>query len=107
MIETIQKKLNLACPANMVRQRLRTLFAAAGPTQVTGMNYLTVEFHWEAIVRVLAELSNRPIRPEDLRIICVSVEFNGHADVVGNGDRTIHMANIGNYHFIPLYRTRT
>ena len=96
----------LAC-VHDVRERLCGQFAARNVAHVGESTYLTLDMHWDATVRYLAEVTGADVRPEDLTVVCVCREYqegqHHHGMVDGNGPRVVSVLNQGNSHFVPLF----
>ena len=77
-----------------VRAHLQKEFRM-GPEKVTARNYLTAEFHWEAILRQLGK------DPAGYKLVVIS-DHRGHGSSYGGGTTMLAIENIGNSHFQPL-----
>ena len=58
-----------------MRERLCGQFAARNVAHVGESTYLTLDMHWDATVRYLAEVTGADVRPEDLTVVCVCREY--------------------------------
>ena len=80
-----------------------------GPDRVIEDNYLTFETHWRDIVVLLDK------DPDDFKITCVDLDFQGNGEVVGGLDEdeiwergvdTLYVARENRNHFIPLFKKK-
>ena len=55
LIDTLRQKLNLVCNPAWVRERLQIMFHESGPSKVESENYLELDLHWDAVVRLLGQ----------------------------------------------------
>ena len=77
------------------------------PTQVDFVgpaNFLTLDLHWQAVVRHLAQLTGVAVTPEELTVVCVT-KAAGDGSVDGTGARRVFLLNHGSRHFDPLLPT--
>ena len=89
-----------------IEQGLRTL-AALGQ-RVTANNYLEFQHHWRPVMRHLLTAAGRdPRELEQLRVVCLDDLRRYNCDVQGDGARVLHMINLGNVHFVPLWPARS
>ena len=88
-----------------VRARLREEYPR-GPHRVTEDNFLTLDAHWEAVVRLLGATAGRDLQPDAYSILCVDWhDARGHNALnEGPGRTTLMMARENRNHFVPLAR---
>ena len=100
----------LRCPGDAsvcasVREMLRLEFPEPRQRDYVGpANFLTLDLHWAAVVRHLAQLTGVAVTPEELTVACVTTAA-GDGAVEGTGARRVHLFNHGNSHFDPLLPT--
>ena len=106
LIDSLRQTLGVVANEKWVRSRLQVQFPH-GPECVTSSNFLTLEYHWHAVVNALfvADQSRRPkLDSHSFRVVCVDLTWEGNGDVLGAGPKTLYIAREGQCHFIPLFR---
>lgn len=107
LIDTLRQKLgNLFVSLAGVRDELAMLFPS-GPGRIRKTdagNFLELELHWAAVVRLLGQHSGHRLDPANFKIVCVDLQRANHGDVVGTGRIGLHIARVHGNHFVPLLR---
>ena len=106
LIDSLRQTLALVANEHWVRGRLQLQFPQ-GPEVVTASNFLTLEYHWCAVIDTLfiADQSGKPkLSSHTFKVVCVDLTYLGNGDVVGSGPKTLYIARENGCHFAPLFR---
>ena len=108
LIDTLRQLIAPSVCVKDIRKILMQRFQV-GPNRVTAENYLTFDAHWRDIVILLGK------DPDDFKITCVDLDFEGNGEVVGILDEdaiwdrdiaTLYIARENGNHFIPLVKKK-
>ena len=108
LIDSLRQVLRISGDASVseqVRQSLREQQVAnRGDVDfVEASNFLTMDLHWRAVVRCLAQVTGTDVSADQLTVVCVTREHaQEHGMVEGTGPRVVLLLNSGNYHIDPL-----
>ena len=91
-IDSLRQMLGLVTNVDWVQSQLQLEISEPGPSQVTAANFLTLDLRWAKVVDLLLGNSERAVRRDAVRIVCVDTEFLGNGDVLGTGELSLFIA---------------